>query len=57
MLTGAFEVRSVDGSLYVSLMECLRSRSISYLYSFLRIRVDFSDYVRSNDTRTVEEKG
>jgi len=29
MLTGAFEVRNVDGSLYVSLMECLGSRSIS----------------------------
>jgi len=45
MLTGAFEVRNVDGSLYVSLMECLGSRSISCLYSFLCIRVDFSDYV------------
>jgi len=53
MLTGAFKVQNADGNLYVSLMECLRSRSISCLYSFLRIRFDSSDYVRSNDTRTV----
>ena len=57
MLTGAFEFRNVDGSLYFSLMECLGSRNVSCLYSFLRIRVDCSDYVRSNDKCTVEKRG